>query len=239
MAWFPGKVIYSVLLVLAGLTACTCPIIPARIYDSAPTDPQQVSPTSIHGTVRDPNTDQPVAGAQIQLWLSPYANRTGDQSTVTDANGTFTFEPVEVGLDTSVTITLIYNAVVQHLYRSGVETLENPEFNFQVSIDAYSVAGDLGWYALTGQVIDAISGNPIPDAQVNFSHFSYNRSQPPQTVVTDSEGRFTLAPVFIHDTDRSTFIAEKDGYAPTEIWIESMNIYYRSNIELPLEPEDD
>ena len=69
-------------------------------------------------------------------------------------------------------------AVVQHLHRSGAETLKNPEFNFQVSIDAYSVAGDLGWYALTGQVIDATSGNPIPDAQVDFSHFSYNRSGP-------------------------------------------------------------
>ena len=229
MKWTPGRAIYPLLVVLFAIVACTCPIVPAVTHDPAT--------VTLHGTVLDPDSDQPVEGAIVQLWISPYANRTGDQYTTTGENGTFTFEPIEITAENAVTVTLTYNVATQQLHRSGVETLENPAFDFQVNIDTPPVAGDLGWYALSGQVSDADSKLPVAGAQVGYSHFSYNRSQPPQTVITDSEGRFTLAPVFIHDTDSSTFSVEKDGYLPTEIRFAGMDIYYRTLIEIPLQPD--
>lgn len=225
----PQRIVFPVLAVLCSVVACTCPIIPAITHNSAP--------VTIHGTVRDPDSAQPVEGAIIQLWISPFANRTGDQYITTDENGTFTFDPVEITTETTITVTLIYNSSVRQLHRSGRETLQNPGFDFLVNIDAPPIAGDLGWYAFSGQVTDTVSGHPIANAQVDYAHFSYNHDHSPQTIITDLDGHFTLAPIFVHDTDSIIFTVEKDGYHPAEVRFAGMDIYYRTLIEIPLEPD--
>lgn len=77
------------------------------------------------------------------------------------------------------------------------------------------VAGDLGWGAVYGKIVDGVTSLPLEGATVTCEHFSYTSPYLCDAVTTtNGEGVYSFVPVYFHDTDRITLIVEAPGYAP-------------------------
>jgi 5-hydroxyisourate hydrolase-like protein (transthyretin family) len=202
---------------------------------SRPTTP----PTQIHGIVREQSSALPIEGVHVQLWRYPTLDQRPEQGVSTDANGRFEFDPLPISETDTLILTVqgIPHWLPDQRQRTGAEVWLNSEFLFDLSRLMW--AGDLGWVALAGQVLDAQTGLPVPEAEVHFSGHSYMRTIPEQTVVADLEGRFVLHPVFLHDTDGIRVTAEKAGYIPGEIRRSGLETYYDKTFMIELQVEDD
>ena len=82
-------------------------------------------------------------------------------------------------------------------------------------------AGDLGWGAVYGTIMDGVTGLPIEGATVTCEHFSYTSPYLCNAVTTtNSDGIYSFTGVFFHDTDRITLLVEAPGYTPLRFEIE-------------------
>ncbi|MGB8981215.1 MAG: carboxypeptidase-like regulatory domain-containing protein [Anaerolineales bacterium] len=78
-------------------------------------------------------------------------------------------------------------------------------------------AGDLGWGAVYGRIIDGASLLPLEGASVRCEHVSYTSSYPCQgTAITNADGLYSFVPVFFRDTDRITLFVDAPGYIPLQ-----------------------
>jgi len=80
--------------------------------------------------------------------------------------------------------------------------------------------GDIGWRKVSGVIYagEQAPGNELAAALVTCSQFSYvprDGSCAPYQIITGPDGAFEFD-VFVHDTDRITLSADKEGYQPAE-----------------------
>lgn len=150
------------------------------------------------GEVLDAETNEPVAGARVSLvegstgvgFGGVRGARTGRSiaTTTTDALGKFSMNNVPAG-------NFIVRATSEN-YIEGTEQIEiSPEKENFVTI--YLLSGG----RITGQVLDAVTGQPVMGANValpsSLSGFRRMFVQFAEGAITDSEGRFVLEPVSV------------------------------------------
>jgi len=74
-------------------------------------------------------------------------------------------------------------------------------------------AGDLGWGAVQGRIVDGSTSLPIEGATVTCEHFSYTSPYLCNgTTTTTANGIYGFGPVFFHGMDRITLLVEAPGY---------------------------
>jgi outer membrane protein OmpA-like peptidoglycan-associated protein len=137
---------------------------------------------SLSGRVLESGTNLPVANAAIDL---------ATLSTTSDEQGVFSLDKVPAGEITYAVNNPYYQPA------SGTESLAAGE-----SIAVTIMLDLITWGTVGGKVIDAITGGPIPDAEVKFSGF---------TLVTDQMGRFIQDEVTAGELSVS---ASKEIYLP-------------------------
>jgi len=76
--------------------------------------------------------------------------------------------------------------------------------------------------SVSGMVVLAESGEPIPDVMVHFS--SQSTSLPPQTVTTDSNGEFSL-PVPVNQRSYGILEVKEAGYSPVKVYLRLSNVH--------------
>jgi len=93
-------------------------------------------------------------------------------------------------------------------------------------------AGDLGWGSVYGIIVDGATLLPIEGATVTCEHTS-DRSPYlcDGTTITNSDGIYSFAPVFFHETDRITLIVEAPGYLPLRF---EETFFTRADVQLNL-----
>ena len=137
---------------------------------------------TVTGTVVDASNRQPISGARVAA---------GDKQTVTDSKGRYKIERVTAG---SVSLT-----ATRAIYIDGTEKRE------LIAGDALTVdlaLQPITWGSLTGQVVDADTGNPVADADVSVSG---------QQLKSDHDGRFSIEKI---TAGTLTITASKKSYTP-------------------------
>jgi outer membrane protein OmpA-like peptidoglycan-associated protein/uncharacterized membrane protein len=137
---------------------------------------------TVTGTVVDASNRQPISGARVAA---------GDKQTVTDSKGRYKIERVTAG---SVSLT-----ATRAIYIDGTEKRE------LIAGDALTVdlaLQPITWGSLTGQVVDADTGNPVADADVSVSG---------QQLKSDHDGRFSIEKI---TAGTLTITANKKSYTP-------------------------
>jgi hypothetical protein len=84
-----------------------------------------------------------------------------------------------------------------------------------------TIAGDLGWGRIYGEVLDASTSLPIEGATVTCRHSSYTSPSTCNTsILSQSDGSYTFPEVFFHDTDRIWLEVKADGYAAQKVQVD-------------------
>lgn len=151
------------------------------------------------GTVLS-STGEPVEGAVVEAWSTDRTKRNSQTKATTDVDGLFEFSDIPTGE---------FQIVMRHpaYKQSGYLTARSGDMSIVVQVDPMPT--------VTGQVVDASTGQPIPEFTVTLrSVIPGSPTGQTQAVATtkttfkDPEGRFVLTP-----TKVGSYVVE--GIAPS------------------------
>lgn len=180
---------------------------------STPTPTADSGWITISGVVRDAS-GAPLAGEKVGCEIC-------SGTRFTRADGTFSYGPVLLR-DSDTVIMWVFPSSydMQSIERSGLETRNNPNFDFvfsQVATPEHStdVEGGLGWITISGIVHDA-SGTPLPGELVYCQLVTVN------PIVyssrnTNANGSFSCSPIFLREDDMLSVQVLAGGYLGQEI----------------------
>jgi choice-of-anchor B domain-containing protein len=154
-------------------------------------EPNYVNACWLEGNITDANTSGPINGAHIELMttnVSDLSNIDGTYATGYAVSGTY---------DVLVWHPQYESATAEAVLENGVITLLDVEL---VPLTPFSFAGS---------VIDADSGDPVPNAIVNISNFFFDYD-----IVTDDNGDFQFAAFYTGEYD---VYGGKWGYHTSEL----------------------
>lgn len=172
---------------------------------------------SLTGVVTDALTGSPLEGVTVTL-----AYHEVEVSALTDAEGRYAFDQVPI-------CRCLKNVTVS---RDGYETYTIAvavSDGTQLDIELVTTDEDPGpsGGTLTGQVYDAVTGAPIPNALVSLEYHETIHS-----VRTDAEGRYTIIGVPICFCLKD-LAAKKEGYIP---WRDKVGVDGMTVIDIPMAP---
>jgi len=141
--------------------------------------------------------------------------------------------PVEDGLwqnNTQYLVTLDGTcAVDKSKMGSYVFNVSNLTASKSSSAAAPLIAGDLGWGAIHGKIVDAVTGAPIAGAVAACAHTSYTSPAACSgSATTNAQGIYNFGNVFFHDTDTVKLIVQATGYKEFEY---TQNFFSRNDLE--------
>jgi uncharacterized protein YkwD len=98
--------------------------------------------------------------------------------------------------------------------------------------------GDLGWQTVYGTVQGVSTSTPVPiaGAVVSYTHFARFGSGSSGSTNTGVDGRYSFAPIYLHDTDEVAVRAEATGYAAQEQQRSGLQVWYNPVFDFALTP---